>query len=273
MVTIRSISFPLSRGISLSLTPRPTPVHTRGNDTAALFDVELKLQSITDYKIARDTDAGPQVGSGPVSGVVFAEVFKTLTAQLFISRHYSTAPAGPPRQMPLELVDLCDSLPLVPKLTSNLWGNGVEPIIRPSCSLPFASCLSGKNVEALLNVDLNETSLWKSAIRAMEAPSESLNHCRMNYKPLTNISFPPVCGVQPFLALMAAAVHAYQNQQGALFDSVIEYSIAASVGAQIQARRVLLNMHHHGSNPFFKLIYDPLMPMYNFWTAKDPRDM
>ncbi|KAG2335669.1 hypothetical protein BDR05DRAFT_1006574 [Suillus weaverae] len=80
--------------------PRPTPVHTRGNDTGALFD------SIADCEIAPDIDAGPQAFQlvldqcwcVPTLGVAFAEVFKTLTAQLFIPRHHFIAPAGPPGQ-------------------------------------------------------------------------------------------------------------------------------------------------------------------------------
>jgi hypothetical protein len=30
--------------------------------------------------------------------------------------------------------------------------------------------------------------------------------------------------------------------------------------------------HHYGSNPCYLLIYNTLMPMHNFWTAKNERD-
>ncbi|KAG2122309.1 hypothetical protein BD769DRAFT_1670939 [Suillus cothurnatus] len=40
------------------------------------------------------------------------------------------------------------------------------------------------------------------------------------------LSFSPMCGVQPSITLKAAIVHACDNQNGTLFDSLVDYEIA-----------------------------------------------
>ncbi|KAG1858811.1 hypothetical protein DFJ58DRAFT_744845 [Suillus subalutaceus] len=51
---------------------------------------------------------------------------------------------------------------------------------------------------------------------------ELLNHGGQPF----NISFPPVRGVHPFLTLKVAIIHTSDNQNGALFESLVDYKIA-----------------------------------------------